>query len=71
MNKPICAVTVLALSTTHADTIFVDADACPGALVALVPHFQIEKLEVLPGWITTSPIDARFSSAYTWLLLRT
>ncbi len=29
MNKLICAVTVLAVSTAQADTIFVDAD-CPG-----------------------------------------
>ncbi len=30
MKKLICAVTVLAVSTAQADTIYVDADNCPG-----------------------------------------
>ena len=30
MKKLICAVTVLAVSTAKADTIFVDDDNCPG-----------------------------------------
>ena len=54
MKELIFAVTVLIVSSTQADTIFVDDDA---PLVAPVQRFQIENLAVLPDWITSRATD--------------